>query len=95
MTTLPTIPRQLPIFDQVLPDDDLLPLPRRILTMHLTNGRNDAVNCGTCDHLLHNRSNGRTYYKCARYALSAADAADWRDYWPACGLWEQEANKNE
>ena len=83
------IPRQLPIFETVLPDDDPLPLPYRIVTMHLANGKNDAVNCGACAHLLHNRSNGRTHYRCARYALSAADAADWRDYWPACGLWTQ------
>lgn len=89
MTNPLIIPRQLLIFDTVLADDEPIPLPQRIVTMHLANGRNDAYNCGTCDHLLHNRSNGRTHYKCARYALSAADAADWRSDWPACGLWEQ------
>ena len=86
----------LPLFDDdTLDDAPALPiLPHRILTMHLTYGRNDLCSCGTCAHLIRTGYRSATYFKCKRYAVSASASSDWRKFWTACGLWQQ-AGKSE
>lgn len=78
---------QLTMFDLVPAE---VMLPRRIASMRLVHGADDAHRCGQCAHLVHVTSTGRQRYaKCSKYRISASDATDWRAKWPACGLWQE------
>lgn len=73
---------QLTLYDDL---PDAIDLPNRILYMRRVHGPNNADRCGTCAHFL------QVYHfaKCAQYGSSASDATDWRQKWPACGLWRE------
>lgn len=78
---------QLTMFDLVSAE---VMLPHRIASMRRIHGADDAHRCGTCAHLVRVTSTGRQMYsKCDQYGISASDATDWRQKWPACGLWSQ------
>ena len=47
----------------------------------------EGVKCKTCRHILAEGYN-RTYYKCARRAISRSSATDHRLKWSACRLYE-------
>ena len=93
MTKLPIIPRQLPIFDQVLPDDGPIPLPYTVRAMRERNGANDAHACGTCILFASFGTPQVPFYKCAWYrqniSADMSPSTDWRADWPACGLGAQ------
>ena len=78
---------QLTLSDDLAPVD--FPYPDRILYMRRIYGADDAHRCETCVNLLCNPGHTKNYYKCAIYGTSFSDATDWRQKWPACGLWQQ------
>jgi hypothetical protein len=64
-------------------------LPKRIETMHILYGRQDAHTCGQCALLLRRRHNRRTWFKCTLQRFTHGAATDWRTSWPACGKFLQ------
>ena len=59
----------------------------RLAVMHRRHGIDPDHTCGDCA-LLTALGRNRTYYKCARYGITAGSGTDWRKKWTACGQWQ-------
>lgn len=56
-------------------------------------GKDHAHKCKDCDNLIY-REQGRRWYKCAVYGVSACAATDWRINQTACGCFNEPYPEN-
>lgn len=53
-------------------------------------GTTDGKICQRCVFLLRFRA-GHSWLKCAKTSITRSQASDWRAFWQACGLYEEQA----
>ena len=64
---------------------------RKIEAMHRLYGEGpEGAQCKECDHLYQVYPTDRCYNKCKIYGSSCGESTDWRQKWPACGMFNKE-----
>ncbi len=49
--------------------------------------------CGECTNCIRVMPTNRHYNKCRLYGDTAGEATDWRQKWPACGMFNRESGE--
>jgi len=62
----------------------------RIQAMHKRHGSTLDKTCKDCKWLIKQNGGTRDYFKCYKSNITHGAATDWRQSWPACGLYEKE-----
>lgn len=52
----------------------------------------DGKTCADCDNCVRYSPTDRHYWKCRLYGISGGESTDWRLKWPACGMFDMEAD---
>lgn len=67
---------------------------RKIEAMYRLYGPGPAdKTCGECNNCIRVTPTDRHYNKCRIYGDTACEATDWRQKWPACGMFNRESGE--
>jgi len=53
----------------------------------------EGKTCGECANCLRVTPTDRHYNKCRLYGDTAGESTDWRQKWPACGMFDRESGE--
>jgi hypothetical protein len=53
----------------------------------------EGKTCGECENCIRYSPTDRHYWKCRLYGISGGGSTDWRQKWPACGMFDRESGE--
>ena len=53
----------------------------------------EGKTCGECANCIRYSPTDRRYWKCRLYGISGGESTDWRQKWPACGMYNRDSGE--